>query len=371
MMTERTRPPFHAEHVGSFVRPERLRAARAEWAAGRLPHEALAALEDEYIREIVHMQNRLGMPSTSDGEFRREQWMLAFREAVEGYSRDTIPGTFKFTQDDGTVTDTRPVPLIKTRLKRAKPLVAQEFAFFKDMAKGVPKATIPSPSMAHHQAGDAALDRALYPDRHAFMADVVAIYRDELADLARLGCTYLQIDECAIPVLCDQKNRERVAARGESADANVDFYVDALNAILRGRPAGMTVAMHMCRGNTGQGMASGGYEPIAERVFARLDVDGYLLEYDTPRAGDFEPLRFLPKDKMAVLGLVSTKVHALEPVDALRARFEEAARFVDLAQLGLCPQCGFASTYTTARFSRAEEERKLTRVLEAAASIWG
>jgi len=370
-MSERARPPFRAEHVGSFVRPERLRAARQAWSQGKLPHAELAKIEDEEIRDIVAMQNRLGLPSTSDGEFRREQWMLVFRESVEGYARETIPGTFKFTQDDGTVTDTRPVPRVTARLRRTKPLVAGEFAFIKDIAKGVPKATIPSPSMAHHQAGDAALDPKVYRDRHEYMADIVTIYRQELADLARIGCTYVQIDECAIPVLCDPRNRERVAARGESADANVDFYVDAINAVVKDRPAGMTVTMHMCRGNTGQGMASGGYEPIAERVFAKLDVDGYLLEYDTPRAGDFAPLRLLPKPKMAILGLVSTKVAALEPVDALRARVEEAARFVDLDRLGLCPQCGFASAITTTRFSRADEERKLARVMEAAAAIWG
>ncbi len=370
-MSERARPPFRAEHVGSFVRPERLRAARQAWSQGKLPQAELRALEDASIRDIIAMQNRLGLPTTTDGEFRREQWMLVFRESVEGLARETIAGTFKFTQDDGTVTDTRPVPRVSGRLKRTKPLVAGEFEWFKPLAKGVPKATIPSPSMAHHQAGDATLDRGVYRNRHEFMADIVAIYRAELADLARLGCTYLQIDECAIPVLCDPKNRAWVEARGESADANVDFYVDAVNAILKGRPAGMTVTMHMCRGNTGQGMASGGYEPIAERVFARLDVDGYLLEYDTPRAGDFAPLRFLPKPKMAILGLVSTKLTAIEPIDALRARVEEAARFVDLDRIGLCPQCGFASTFTTARFTRDDEERKLTRVMEAAAAIWG
>jgi len=370
-VSERARPPFRAEHVGSFVRPERLRTARQAWTQGKLPHAELAAIEDDCIRNIVAMQNRIGLPSTTDGEFRREQWMLVFRESVEGLARETIPGTFKFTQDDGTVTDTRPVPRVTARLTRKKPLVAQEFAFFKDLAKGVPKATIPSPSMAHHQAGDAALDPAVYRDRHAYMADIVAIYRAELADLARLGCTYVQIDECAIPVLCDPKNRARVEARGESPDTNVDFYVDAVNAIVQGRPSGMIVTMHMCRGNTGQGMASGGYEPIAERVFQRLDVDGYLLEYDTPRAGDFAPLRFLPKGKMAILGLVSTKLRALEPVDALKRRVEEAARFLDLDQIGLCPQCGFASTFTTARFSADDEEQKLRRVMEAAAAIWG
>jgi 5-methyltetrahydropteroyltriglutamate--homocysteine methyltransferase len=370
-VSERTRPPFRAEHVGSFVRPEKLRAARQASSQGKLTRAELAALEDDYIRDIVAMQNRLGLPSTTDGEFRREQWMLVFRESVEGLGRETIPGTFKFTQDDGTVTDTRPVPLVQGRLRRKKPLVAEEFAFFKPLAKGVPKATIPSPSMAHHQAGDAALDRAVYRDRHEFMADIIAIYREEFADLERLGCTYVQIDECAIPVLCDPRNRERVAARGESADANVDFYVDALNAIVKGRPSSMTVTMHMCRGNTGQGMASGGYEPIAERVFAKLDVDGYLLEYDTPRAGDFAPLRFLPKPKMAILGLVSTKLRALEPVDALKRRVEEAARYVDLERIGLCPQCGFASTFTTARFTREDEEQKLRRVMEAASQIWG
>ena len=372
-MPERTQPPFHAEHIGSLLRPARLRDAREAWAAGRLAQPELAKIEDECIREAVAMQERLGLPSVSDGEFRREHWMEGFHRAADGFSKEkTVRGSFNFTLDDGEVQDTRPVPCLASKLKRKGWLVADEFAFLKSLnPRGVPKATMPSPSMVHHGAGDAQIDRRIYPDRDAFMADVVAIYREELAELAKRGCTYVQIDECALPVLCDPGNRERVKARGESPEANVDFYVNAVNAALQDRQAGMTVCMHMCRGNRGQGMAAGGYEYIAERALARLDVDGFLLEYDSPRAGDFSPLAAIPKGSMAILGMVSTKKRELENVDELKRRVDEASRYVDVERLGVCPQCGFASSFTTDRLTVEEEERKLARVLEAARAVWG
>jgi 5-methyltetrahydropteroyltriglutamate--homocysteine methyltransferase len=222
-----------------------------------------------------------------------------------------------------------------------------------------------------HSGGGDATARPGYPDREAYMADIAVIYREEIADLGRLGCTYLQLDDVALPVICDPENWERVKARGEDPDRNIDLYIDTINAAVRDRPAGMSVCVHMCRGNRGDGMASGGYEPIAERMFNRLDVDGFLLEYDTPRAGDFSPLRFVPKGKTVALGLVSTKLTELETVDALKARIEEAARYVDIDQLCLCPQCGFASSFFIARFTEADEERKLARLVEAADAIWG
>src|SRR6185503_20766967 len=252
-----------------------------------------------------------------------------------------------------------------------EPLVADEFVFLKGLTKRTTKATMPSPSMVHHSGGDRTIDRKVYPDRQAFMADIVSIYRKELQELARLGCTFVQLDECALPVLCDPRNRERVKARGESPEANVEFYVDAVNAIVRDRPAGMTVCMHMCRGNRGQGMASGGYDYIAESVFARLDVDGYLLEYDSPRAGDFAPIKQIPKGKMAVLGVMSTKVRDLETVDAIRRKIDEASKYKDVDDLGICPQCGFASSFQIDRFTQEDEERKLARLLEASRAIWG
>jgi 5-methyltetrahydropteroyltriglutamate--homocysteine methyltransferase len=225
--------------------------------------------------------------------------------------------------------------------------------------------------MTHQQVGDRILSKAVYPDRNAFMADVTAIYRQELQDLAKLGCSFVQLDECALPVLCDPANREKIRARGESPEANLAFYIDAVNEVVRDRPAGMTICMHMCRGNSGQGMAQGGYDWIAEQAFGRLNVDGFLLEFDRPGTGDFTPLRHLPKGKLAILGLVSTKQRQLETVDELRLRVDEAAKFADLDQLGLCPQCGFASSFENDRFTQDDEEKKLARLLEASRAIWG
>jgi 5-methyltetrahydropteroyltriglutamate--homocysteine methyltransferase len=372
-VTARAKPPFRAEHIGSLLRPARLREAREAWVAGKLEKAALAKIEDECIREAVKMQERLGLPTISDGEFRREHWMEGFHRACEGFSsRETVKSTFVFTLDDGSIQDTRGVPTLTSRLKRKGTLVAEEFAFLKSLnPKGMLKATMPSPSMVHHGGGDASILGSAYADRDAFMADVTAIYRQELAELGKLGCTFVQIDECAMPVLCDPRNRERVKARGESPEANMQFYVDAINEVVRDRPAGMTVCMHMCRGNRGQGMASGGYEYIAEAAFAKLDVDGYLLEYDSPRAGDFAPLAAIPKEKMAILGMVSTKKKEPESVDELKRRVDEASRYIDTDQLGLCPQCGFASSFTIDRLTEAEQERKLARVLEASRAIWG
>jgi 5-methyltetrahydropteroyltriglutamate--homocysteine methyltransferase len=372
-MTQRTKPPFRAEHVGSLLRPARLREAREAWVAGRLEKAALAKIEDECIREAVKMQERLGLPSISDGEFRREHWMEGFHRACEGFSStEKVKGSFNFTTDDGKTEDTRGVPALVSKLRRKGTLVAEEFAFLKSLnPKGVLKATMPSPSMVHHGGGDASILGKAYTDRDAFMADVTAIYRQEIAELAKLGCTFVQIDECALPVLCDPRNRERVKARGESPEANMDFYVKAINDAVRDRPAGMAVCVHMCRGNRGQGMAAGGYEYIAEKALGGLNVDGFLLEYDGPRAGDFAPLKAIQKGKVAVLGMVSTKKKDPESVDELRRRVDEASRYVDLDQLGLCPQCGFASSFTTDRLTEAEEERKLARVLETARAIWG
>ncbi len=371
-MTQTIKPPFRAEHLGSLIRPPRLRAAREAWMQGMLAKDELKRIEDECIIEAVAMQERIGMPSISDGEFRREHWNEGFLRACDGFSTEQVKTSFNFTLDDGTVQDTRGMSRVVSKLRRREGLETAEFAFTRNLAKrGVPKATMPSPSMVHHGAGDALIDKSVYPDRDAFMADVVAIYREEIAELAKLGCTFVQLDECALPVLCDPRNRERVRQRGESPEANRDFYASALNEVVRARPTGMTICVHMCRGNRGQGMASGGYEYIAENVFGKLDVDGYLLEFDSPRAGDFSLLRHLPKGKMAILGLVSTKLRELETVDALRRRVEEASRYLDMEQLGLCPQCGFASSFTTDRFTQENEERKLARIVEAADAIWG
>lgn len=223
----------------------------------------------------------------------------------------------------------------------------------------------------HFFRGDVVVDRTVYPDVREYMADVSVIYREEIADLAEIGCTHVQFDDVALPILCDPENRALVRDRGEEADALVDLYIDALNDAVRGRPDGVSVCVHMCRGNVGAGIASGGYEPIAERMFTRLDVDGLFLEYDTERAGDFAPLRFAPPHLRIALGLVSTKTREVEDPDLLKRRIEEAGRYADLDRLALCPQCGFASGFKTARLGLDDEERKLANMVEVARQVWG
>ena len=238
------------------------------------------------------------------------------------------------------------------------------------MTKRPIKANVPTPSIAHFN-GDMLLDRKVYPTRAPFFADLARIMREEIADLAARGCTYLQMDEVPLAVLCDPKNRDIVKGRGENPDELIDTYIDAINQSIKDRPAGMTVCVHFCRGNRDHGMADGGYEPIADRIFNRLNVDGFFLEYDTPRAGDFTPLRFLPKGKKAVLGLVSTKLAAIETSDALKRRIDEAARSAPLEQLCLSPQCGFSSNARRGRLPHDAVERKLARIVEVARQVWG
>jgi 5-methyltetrahydropteroyltriglutamate--homocysteine methyltransferase len=250
-------------------------------------------------------------------------------------------------------------------------MTAEDFSFLKAATTRTAKATLPSPSANHFFAGDKSLAGSPYADRKSFLADVSAIYREEVADLARRGCTYLQIDEVPIAVLCDPRNQERVRARGEDPDTLIGDYIQAINDAVRDRPASMRVCVHLCRGNQGHGQASGGYDPVAARLFRDTAVDGFFLEYDTERAGGFEPLREVPKEKMVVLGLVSTKLPMLEPADLLKRRIDEASRHIDLDRLCLSPQCGFASSYMVDRFTVDDEERKLAHIVAVADAVWG
>jgi 5-methyltetrahydropteroyltriglutamate--homocysteine methyltransferase len=363
-------PPYRAEHVGSLPRPERLLKAREDFRAGKLPKAELTRIEDEAIREIVALQERVGIGAITDGEFRKTGWREFLYEKCDGFAKTPDVAAFEFTLFDGKKFDAHGEPRCIGKLKRREPLSADDFSALKPMTKRPVKANLPTPSIAHF-SGDAAFDRAAYPDRQAYFAALSAIMREEIADLARRGCTYLQMDEVPMAVLCDPKNRERVKARGENPDGLIDTYIDAINASIAERPAGMTIAVHMCRGNLGHGMADGGYEPIADRVFNLLKVDGFFLEYDTPRAGDFSPLRFLPKGKTAVLGLVSTKLPEIESADGLKRRVDEAAQFAPLDQLALSPQCGFSSVARAGRLPPDAVEGKLARIVEVAAAIWG
>jgi 5-methyltetrahydropteroyltriglutamate--homocysteine methyltransferase len=371
-MAQRSKPPFRADHVGSLIRPQELREARQAHLEGRLPLADLRAIEDRLIREVIALQERVGLQAVTDGEFRRTSFREVLFESMDGFSKERVETDFAFSYADGSTRRATPVPKVVARLRRSGSMAAGDFKFLKAATKATAKAMLPAPSLAHWFVGDKVFAGSPYADARAYMADIARIYREEIAELASLGCTYVQIDEVPIPVICDPSVQATIARRGEDAMALIDLYVDTINDCVRDRPSGMTVVVHMCRGNEGvAGLGSGGYDAVAERVFGRLKVDGYLLEYDTPRAGDFAPLRFLPKDSIAVLGLVSTKVLELETKDALKRRVDEAARVIDLDRLGLCPQCGFATLYRYDRMGLELQQKKLELLVATARDIWG
>jgi methionine synthase II (cobalamin-independent) len=367
------RPPYRAEHVGSFPRPDALMGAREAFAAGRIDRAALARVEDAAVRDVVAMQERVGIGAITDGEYRKAGWRDFLFEKVEGFGTEAVAQDFTFTLFDGT--PWKPFgaerPAV-SRLRRTRPITADDFAALKPMTTRPVKANLPTPSIAHAMSGERAFDHAVYSDRAAYLADLARIYREEIADLAGRGCTYLQLDEVPLALLCDPKNQAVVRARGEDPEALIDAYIGVINDCIRDAPATMAIGVHMCRGNVGHGMASGGYEPIAERMFNRLNVDGFFLEYDTPRAGDFAPLRFLPAPKKAVLGLLTTKLSEIESADSLKRRIDEAAKYADLDRLAISPQCGFASAARReGRLTMGQVEAKLARVVEVAHQVWG
>jgi 5-methyltetrahydropteroyltriglutamate--homocysteine methyltransferase len=366
------KPNFHADHIGSLLRPERLIAAARRVKERTLDAAGFRAIQDECIREVVALQESVGVPAVTDGEFRRRAWSSGFIESVEGFG--LREGTILGFRDGKGEQGSAPSPYAKARLKRTRGISTDEFRFLKSVVKkGTPKVTIPAPDVMHFFLGPRSADENVYPDIEQFYSDLVAIYREEITELASIGCSYLQLDDTALPCNCDEHARADVRARGEDPDKLTARYVRLANDVLAACPPGMAKAIHMCRGNLrGQWMAEGGYEPIAERVFNELAVDAFLLEFDSPRAGDFRPLRFLPKGKKVVLGMVSTKVPALEAKDALKRRIEEAAKHVPLEQLGISPQCGFSSVAGSGQPITADDQkRKLELVLKVAAEVWG
>jgi 5-methyltetrahydropteroyltriglutamate--homocysteine methyltransferase len=365
------KPPFRADHVGSLLRSKTLIAAHEAAEAGKLPAAELRALEDEAIRDAVAMQERVGLHAITDGELRRNNWRDRFFERTDGWSRERIDSSFYMTEYSGERHRGMPIPTVVAKLRRRESLTAGDFAFLKPLTRQTAKATLPSPAANHFYAGDRSFAGSLYKSRAEFFADVTAIYRQEIAELAQRGCSYLQIDEVPIAVLCDPENQAIVRARGEDPDALVGDYIAAINEAVRGRPPGMTVCVHLCRGNAGHGLASGGYDPVAERLFGALDVDGFFLEYDTERAGGFAPLKGVPKGKKVVLGIISTKLKELENVDEVKRRIDAAGRHLDLAQLCLSPQCGFASGFQIDRITAGDQERKLAHLVRIAREVWG
>ncbi|HVB06459.1 MAG TPA: 5-methyltetrahydropteroyltriglutamate--homocysteine S-methyltransferase [Acidimicrobiales bacterium] len=373
-MTERTTPPFRADHVGSLLRPATLRAAREARAAGRIDAAELAAVEDQAVLDAIAMQEEVGLKSASDGEFRRTTWHMDFIYQLGGIHQTSgkIPISFRNATEaidfeTAAIAVTEPVHL-------PQPIFADAFTFLREhVAAGVtPKLTIPSPSMVHYRGGTAAIDRSVYPEIEGFWADLVGAYRAEVAALGELGCHYLQFDDTSLAYLNDPAQREFMAAQGGDPLHQHETYIGHLNEVIADRPAGMAVTTHLCRGNFRSSWAAeGGYDFVAEVLFSELAVDGFFLEYDDERSGGFEPLRFVPPGKTVVLGLVTTKSGALEEPAAVRARVLEAAKYVPLEQLCLSPQCGFSSTIEGNVLSYEEEVAKLQLIVGVAHDLWG
>jgi 5-methyltetrahydropteroyltriglutamate--homocysteine methyltransferase len=367
-------PPFKADVVGSMLRPEAIFAAREKRERGEIDAAALRKVESAAIEDAVALQKAAGLKVCTDGEFHRRHWFLDFLEKIDGVE---VNGglAVKFHNAGGDIEFSPPRFEVHGKMKRSRSLAVDDFAELKGIAARhglTPKQPIPSPTLGHMRGGRAAIDGEVYPDMDSFVADLVAVYRAEIKALYDAGCRYLQIDETNMPFLCDPKLRATVKNIGEDPDKLPGFYVRMINDVLKDRPADMTIVMHLCRGNHESAwVAEGGYDPVAEVLFGDLAIDGFFLEYDSPRAGSFAPLRYLSKNKTAVLGLVTTKTAGLESKDELKRRIDEAAKIVPLDRLALSPQCGFASTIRGNALTVDDEKKKLGLVVETAREVWG
>jgi 5-methyltetrahydropteroyltriglutamate--homocysteine methyltransferase len=369
----RRTPPFRADHVGSLLRPPELLRAREDHAAGRVDAVELRALEDEAIRGLVQMQEDVGLRSATDGELRRATWHMDFIYQLDGITHEAGHLRVKFFNPDGEIEWTPAALHVAGQLGVSKTIFGDDFRFLQEtVTSAVPKLTIPSPSMVHYRGGKAAIDESVYSDVDSFWADLTAAYREEVRRLGELGCTYLQLDDTSLAYLNDPHQREYVASIGGDPDRQHVEYIRHINEALASRPDGMAVTTHMCRGNfRSSWAASGDYEFVAEALFDQLAVDGFFMEWDDERSGGFAPLRFLPRDKVVVLGLVTTKRGELETKDELKRRIEEASAYVDVDQLCLSPQCGFSSTLEGNALTAEEQAAKLRLVVEVADEVWG
>ena len=371
---ERTKPPFRADHVGSLIRPEALIKAREQAEKKEISHAALAPIQQAAIRDVVRLQEELGLKVVTDGEFNRHSWHRDFMLKFTNVQMMPSKLTVRFHSADGARGHSPPTMQVTGKLARPEGggIFVDDFKFLMSIARATPKITLPSPTVMHFRGGREAIDAKAYPDIAAFYDDLARLYREEIADLAQAGCRYLQIDEVNLAYLCDDDLRKQVANIGEDPGTLPRTYAKLLNDTIRNRPKDMTVCMHLCRGNfAGAWVAEGGYEPIADLLFNEIGVDGYFLEYDSARAGGFEPLRFLPKGKTAVLGLVTTKSGKLESKDELKRRIDAAAKHAPVEQLALSPQCGFSSGIGGNTMDVAGEVAKLRLVVETAREVWG
>lgn len=362
-------PPFRADHIGSLLRPPALRQAFRDHGAKKISDIEFEKILDGSIRDVIALQEDAGLKVVNDGEFRRSSYWNRFVERVGGFV--IKPAEFKFRNDEGHELEFTGT-YATGKLKRVQPLALDEFLFMKGVTTATPKITLPAPSTMHfYRCGDFA-DKSIYDNAPAFFADLGKVFAQEIAELAKAGCKYVQLDEVAIAMLCDPSIRKTVEGAGLEPDALIDLYIEAINQCVASAPADVAIGVHVCRGNfKGHYLSAGGYDAVAERFFANAKVNHFLLEFDTPRAGDFSPLRFLPKNKGVVLGLISSKTPQLESLSAVVQRVHEAGKVVDLDRLAVSPQCGFASTVAGNPVTAADQEAKLRLVVEVAKEVWG
>ncbi len=365
-----TNPPFRADHVGSLLRPKVLQEARAKWKAGTLPHAALREVEDQCITAAIARQEAIGLRAATDGEYRRAYWHYDFVAGLDGVE---IYEPEQKIQFKGGMPLTHMLR-VNGQIGWTQPTMIDHYQFLAaHVRNSVPKQTIPSPSVVHFRGGRQAIDRTSYPTLEPFFADLGLAYNNAVAAFGAAGCRYLQLDEVNIAYLCDPEQIAMLKSRGEHVDNLLGIYAAMLNQAIAGKPEGMIVSMHLCRGNfRSSWVASGGYEPVAEVLFNQINSDAYFMEYDSDRAGGFEPLRFVPRGKkMVVLGIMTSKTGELETKDELKRRIDEAARFLPLEQLALSPQCGFASTEEGNTLTEDQQWAKLSRGVEVALDVWG
>jgi 5-methyltetrahydropteroyltriglutamate--homocysteine methyltransferase len=366
-------PPFRADHVGSLLRPPQLLRARADHAEDRIDAAELRRVEDEAIRDVVRMQEDLGLQTVTDGEFRRTSWHMDFIYQLDGIHRTDEKIEVHFRNADGNLDFTSAALVVDAKVGLDHTIFGDDFEFLTSVATtGTPKLTIPSPSMVHYRGGPAAIDRSVYPDEDEFWSDLSAAYAAQVQQIAALGCTYLQLDDTSLAYLNDPVQRAELKEKGGDAEHQHERYIRQINVALADRPEGLRVTTHLCRGNyRSSWTAEGGYDFVAEALFGGLEVDGFFCEWDDERSGGFEPLRYVPEGKLVVLGLVTTKRPELESKDELKRRIDEAAKYVPLDQLCLSGQCGFSSTVEGNDLTIDQEKAKLSLIVETAAEVWG
>lgn len=359
---------FRADHIGSLLRPQELIEARHRLRENKINEGELKEIEDRAIRNVVKLQEEIGLQVVTDGEFRRGAFFSHFVKTVDGMTVKETP--FTFANDSGDTAQAY-APYTKGRLKRARGITTDEFKFVQKLTPCTAKVTLPAPPYVNFLGGRERVAQEAYPDIREYFRDLAAVYREELADLGKLGCRFVQLDEVPLAMMEDEKVNNTIRSLGEDPNALIDMYIDTIAAAVRGKPKDMMVGMHLCRGNyKGRWLATGGYERVAERLFNIPGIEVFLMEYDSPRAGSFEPLKHLPKNKMVVLGLLSSKNARLEDKKAVTARIDEATKFTTLEQLGISPQCGFATNLTGSPLTEADERAKLKMVVDIARDVW-